>query len=125
MVNNNGKVGNVNIILLPGFKGVVLAQLAIKAISLLEAIGAKVDGIVCDGAQTNRRMWTEFGISGIINNVQSYIIHPMDSKRKIFFFSDAPHLLKNVRNKLHDKKFLRVNNIILKQVPTQIIYAIN
>lgn len=49
----------------------------------------------------------------------------MDNKRKIFFFSDAPHLLKNVRNKLHDKKFLWVNNITLKQVPTQIIYTIN
>jgi len=69
-------------------------------------------------------MWSAFGISGVINNVQSYIIHPMDSKQKIFFFSDAPHLLKNVRNKLHNKKFLRIN-IILKQAPTQIIYTIN
>jgi len=94
-----------NIVLSPGFKGVVLAQLTIKAISLLEAIGAKVDGIVCDGAQTNRRMWSEFGIRGEINNVQNYIIHPMDSKRKIFFFSDAPHLLKNVRNKIMIKNF--------------------
>jgi hypothetical protein len=94
------------------FKGVVLAQLIIKAISLLEVIGAKVDGIVSNGAQTNRRMWSEFGISGEINNVKNYLVHPIDSKRKTFFFSDAPHLLKNVRNKLHDKKFLRVNIIL-------------
>lgn len=75
----------------------------------LESIGAKVDGIVSDRAQTNRRMWSEFGISDVINNVKNYIVHPMDSKRKFLIFSDTPHLLKNVRNKLHDEKFLRVN----------------
>lgn len=96
ILNNDRKVRVTLFHLVLTFKGVVLAQLIIKAISLLEAIGAKVDGIVSDEAQTNRRMWSEFGISGEINHVQNYIVHPVDSRRKIFFFSDAPHLLKNV-----------------------------
>jgi len=57
-------------------------------------------------------MWSEFGISGDLNNLQNYTVHPMSPTRKLFFFSDAPHLIKNVRNKLHDKKILRV--IIIK-----------
>ncbi|KAF0704077.1 Uncharacterized protein FWK35_00031278 [Aphis craccivora] len=34
---------------------------------------------------------------------------PYESNKEIIFFSDAPHSIKNVRNKLHDKKILRVS----------------
>lgn len=91
--------------------GIVLAQLVIKAISLMEAIGATIDGVVSDGAQTNRKMWTELGISGIKGNTHNYIIHPMDDNRKLYMFSDTPHLIKCIRNRLHDKKILRVNKL--------------
>ncbi|KAL5237543.1 hypothetical protein ACI65C_004953 [Semiaphis heraclei] len=59
-------------------KSIILAQLIIKAISLLENSGVKVDGIVSDGAQTNRRLWTELGVSGSINNVKNSFQNPMD-----------------------------------------------
>lgn len=41
-----------------------MAQLVIKAICLLENAGAKVDGLVSDGATSNRKLWSELGISG-------------------------------------------------------------
>uniref|UniRef100_A0A2S2NYW9 Transposable element P transposase n=1 Tax=Schizaphis graminum TaxID=13262 RepID=A0A2S2NYW9_SCHGA len=87
----------------------VLAQLVIKAISILENSGAKIDGIVSDGASTNRKLWIELGISGSMDCVKNSIIHPLDDFRKIFMFSDAPHLIKNVRNRLLNKKSLRIS----------------
>jgi len=77
----------------------------LKAISLLEVAGTQIDGVVSDGAKTNRRMWSEFGVSEDLNNLQNYTIHPVSPTRK-FFFSDAPHLIKNVRNRFHDKELL-------------------
>jgi len=35
----------------------VSAQLVIKAISLLENIGFRIDGIVSDGASIHRKLW--------------------------------------------------------------------
>lgn len=48
--------------------GVVLTQLVIKAISLLEISGVKVDGIVSDGGSTNRKLWRELGVCGKFGN---------------------------------------------------------
>lgn len=90
-------------------KGAVLAQLVLKAIFLLEEAGALVDAVVCDGASTNRSMWKEFGVSGALNGTKHYFTHPVDDTRKVFVFSDAPHLLKCVRNRLHAQKILLVN----------------
>lgn len=42
----------------------MIAQLVLKAITLLENKGLYVHAIVCDGATTNRRMWVELGIDG-------------------------------------------------------------
>jgi len=83
--------------------------LVVKAIALLENAGAKIDGVVSDASSTNRRLWNEFGICGKLGSLNNYIIHPMDKNRKIYFFSDAPHLIKTVRNRLYNSKTLRVN----------------
>lgn len=53
-------------------------------------------------------MWTELGITGDKCQVQNYVIHPMDDTRKLYMLSDAPHLIKCIRNRLYDKKVLRV-----------------
>lgn len=84
-------------------------QLVIKAICLLENAGAKVDGLVSDGATSNRKLWSELGISGEKDSLKNKFNHPFEDKRHIYVFSDAPHLLKNVRNRLYNKKSLRVN----------------
>jgi len=73
-------------------------------------------GVVSDGASSNRKLWSELLISGQRGKVKNTFDHPLDNKRKIFTFSDAPHLIKNVMNRLHNRKSLRVNNINYKCV---------
>lgn len=86
-----------------------MAQLVLKAITLVENTGIIVDGIVCDGATTNKKMWTELGINGTQGNLKNYFLHPLNETRKIFAFSDFVHLIKCVRNRLYNSKSLRVS----------------
>jgi len=65
--------------------------------------------MVSDGSSSNRKLWKLFGISGTRNNLQNIIVHPMNQHRRIYFFSDAPHLIKTVWNRLFNAKTLRVN----------------
>lgn len=87
----------------------------IKAISLLENFGAKIDGIVSDEISTNRKLWVKFGINGTMDDVKNSFIHPLDDTRKIYMFSDATNLIKNVRNRLVNKKSLRVPIYFFKE----------
>lgn len=89
--------------------GEKLAKLLIEAISLLESSGAKIHGIVADGASTNRKTWSELGCSGKMDSsFKNYFEHPTDETRKVYFFSDVPHLIKSIRNRLLSMKKLRV-----------------
>lgn len=74
--------------------GQVLSQLIVKAIILLEKSGAKIHGVITDGAATNRKCWSILGMSGRRHNFKNYFKHPTDADRKIFAFSDTPHLIK-------------------------------
>lgn len=75
---------------------------------LLENSGGKVVGLTSDGATTNRNLWKELGVSGGEENFKNFFENPYDSNRNIFVFSDVPHLMKTVRNRLFQKKQLRV-----------------
>lgn len=86
-------------------KGTVLSQLVLQCILKLEEAGVHIDGIVCDGATTNRTMWKNFGISGVLGHVTNSFEHPYDSSRRVFMLSDAPHLFKCIRNRLYSKMF--------------------
>jgi len=79
-----------------------------KSILLLENVGGKVVGVTNDGATTNRTMWKLLGISANEEDFKNYFENPFDSSRKIFVFSDPPHLMKTIRNRLFEKKQLRV-----------------
>lgn len=93
-------------------KGEDLARLVLKAICLLENAGALIHGVISDGASTNRKMWKILQIDSSIDGLKTYFPHPLDDKRKVFIFSDTPHLIKCVRNRLYDKQYLRVRNIL-------------
>jgi len=80
-----------------------------KCTILLEQAGALIHGIVSDGSQTNRKMWTELGVNGHINSFQNWFHHPLHNDRKIYAFSDESHLIKNVRNKLCNNKTLKAS----------------
>lgn len=84
----------------PGLK---LAQLVIQAIIFVEKAGAIVHGVISDGASTNRKFWKEMGVSGKLSELKWSFNHPTDENRKIFMFSDTPHLMKNVRNRMYGK----------------------
>ncbi|KAH7950304.1 hypothetical protein HPB49_022122 [Dermacentor silvarum] len=88
-------------------KGTVLAQLLLQALVLMEEAGAKIHGFVCDGASKNRSMWSTLGISGNLENCCNAITHPSDPTRKVFAFSDVPHLFKCIRNRLLQQKYLK------------------
>lgn len=65
-------------------------------------------GFISDGASTNRKAWTEFDVSGKFGQSKCYFEHPVDENRKIFVFSDTPHLIKCIRNRLHDEGSYKV-----------------
>ncbi|XP_050060677.1 uncharacterized protein LOC126551448 isoform X2 [Aphis gossypii] len=90
-------------------KGVDLAKLVIRAILLMENAGGQVVGLTSDGATTNRTMWNLLGICPNSENFKNYFENPYDSSRKVFVFSDTPHLLKTIRNRLYEKKQLLVH----------------
>ncbi|KAH6930073.1 hypothetical protein HPB50_008776 [Hyalomma asiaticum] len=89
-------------------KGTILSHLVLQAIVMLEKAGAIVDGIVCDGASTNRKMWSELGVNGKLDETKHFIEHPMCEDRKVYVFSDVPHLFKCIRNRLLKQRLLNV-----------------
>lgn len=89
-------------------KGDVITSLIMKAIVLMEGVGAKIHGVVTDGARTNRKFWSNVGVSGSADDPKSYFQHPMDVKRRVYVFSDTPHLIKCIRNRLESKGVLKV-----------------
>lgn len=89
--------------------GDILAQILLEGIVLLENAGFSVDCVVSDGATWNRSMWTQFGA----NADNPKCPHPCDSDRPLFFVSDFPHLIKNLRNWLLNKSEIKVNNSLI------------
>jgi len=61
-----------------------------EAVILIENSGFFTDAVVTDGAQWNRGMWKELKITPD----QPYFPHFADDTRKLYFFSDFPHLIK-------------------------------
>jgi len=110
---------NINIVtilskikLLPVFiiTGIDLAQLVVKAIILLENADLQVVALTCDGASTNKTMLKILNVTGNKTEFKNYFQNPFNENRKIYVFSDAPHAIKNVRNRLFQNKQSKVNN---------------
>lgn len=93
--------------------GTTLAKLILQAIVVLENAGVYVQGVVSDGASTNKKFWSIFGCSGKIDELKTSFPHPSVADREVFIFSDTPHLIKNVRNRLFNKKQLKVSLLII------------
>ena len=89
---------------------VQLSKLVIAAITAIEKAGGKVMAIVSDGAQTNRNVWTEFGIRGKVDEETVYsFTNPFVNSRQVFVISDVPHLFKCIRNNLYTRTVFKVN----------------
>lgn len=76
-----------------------LYLLVMEAIILLENAGFHVNSVVTDGAAWNRGMWKRFHVS----TDQVSCTHIFDENRRLWFISDFPHLIKNLRNWMTDK----------------------
>jgi hypothetical protein len=97
--------------------GEALYRLVLKALVLLEEHGAIVKSIVCNGAATNKNMWSLAGVYGhtddhkaILNNV---MLHPTNQE-KIYVMGDAPPLIKCIRNHILNTTNVQVFIILLK-----------
>jgi hypothetical protein len=88
--------------------GHILAQIVIEAVVLIENHSFFVDAITTDGAQWNRGMWSEFKVSP----TTPYCSHFVDEARKLFFFSDFPHLVKCMWTWIVNKKEVEVNTLM-------------
>jgi Domain of unknown function (DUF4371) len=73
-----------------------------------QALGDAIDGIVYDGASTNRKALASFGFSGKMDSVCNKMMNPYYESRNIFFMCDVPHLLKAIRNNLLSSKMFRI-----------------
>lgn len=88
--------------------------------SIIKAVymaGYEVVAIVSDMGPTNMGLWRECGISV----EKTHITHPCVQEKKIFFFADAPHLLKLVQNHFFDSGFLLENQYVSKECLDEII----
>lgn len=72
-----------------------------------------VNLVVSDEATTNRKLVSELGMTDEKRKITNTFEHPLNNKRKIFMILDAPHLIKNIRNRLYIKKGLKVNKKIV------------
>lgn len=88
--------------------GTNLSLIILKAITLLEKAGARIHGVICDGGSTNRKFWAEMGVTAKMGNVKNYFEHPTEENRKVYVFSDTPHLMKTIRNRLYNNRTLQV-----------------
>ena len=73
-----------------------------EAIARLERQGLKVLCLTCDGASTNRRLWSihgkdrDLGDKGVLYKVPN--VYAPEASRYLYFISDPPHLIKTTRN---------------------------
>lgn len=83
--------------------GDLLFQPFWEAVRRLEFLGLKVVAATADGASTNRRFFRLHALSS--STMPHCVKNPYTSEdRQIYFFSDAPHLLKTARNALASTK---------------------
>lgn len=87
-----------------GANGTVLSEIIVKCIMALYKCGAIVKNVVGDGASSNKSAYLHLGVSGKLDDGNHFILHPLDSRVKIYFLVDPPHLLKCSKNHLTNHK---------------------
>lgn len=78
-------------------------KILLSLIEKIECTGYHVMAVVHDLGPTNLRIWKEFGIDPLQNKIS--IKNPC-AGREIFFFADAPHMIKLIRNNFIDSGFV-------------------
>lgn len=89
-----------------GYDGKHLKLIIENIIKKAEYIGLSVHSVTSDMGSINQAMWRAFSNIGVHRHslICNSVSHPMDGNRKLFFFADAPHLLKNLRTAIINNK---------------------
>lgn len=86
-------------------KGDLLSKIILEAVMLADKAGLLVDYVTCDAAPWNHKMWKIMGIKGTSREISGKRTHPVDGTRSLHFFSDVPHLVKHIGNRLLQTSF--------------------
>lgn len=81
------------------------------AIQKLHTIGYEVAAVVTDMGGANRGLWGSMGV----NENQPFFVNPCVENKKVYVFSDAPHLIKLFRNHFLDTGILLNKKLLTKQ----------
>ncbi|KAK3923436.1 Transposable element P transposase [Frankliniella fusca] len=95
-------------------------EILTNLIKELYEIGYTVKVCCSDMGGGNQGLLRDLGISP----EKTWIIHPMDSKEKIYFCADAPHCLKLVRNWLLDTGFILGDGTTVSKRPLEALVAL-
>lgn len=83
--------------------------MVVKTILLLENTELQVLGLTSDDASTNKTMFKILGECGNMSNLKNHFENPFNGNCKVFVFFNAPHTIKNIRNRLVNNKVLKVS----------------
>lgn len=63
----------------------------------------------------NIQMWNAFNVAHFKSYICGQIEHPSDLYRKLYFFADVPHLLKNLAQSLLNNQVINLPECIVKK----------
>lgn len=84
-------------------------SLLIEAVNKAYEAGFEVVATVSDCGGGNTGIWSDVDLK----SKRTFILHPQ-TKKKLYLFADAPHVLKLIRNWLVDTGFLLVDGTVVK-----------
>ncbi len=93
--------------------GSVLKDIILSIITKAEHICLNVTTVTSDMGAANQKMWSSFGISVTKSSRIHSIVHPLEDNRKLYFMSDPPHVLKNIRNFLISDQTITLPPVIV------------
>lgn len=86
-------------------------------VAALEMRGVKVLAFICDGASANRGFFALHKLADESNVSEDGVVfwtpNRFDKSRRIYFFSDVPHLIKTLRNNLEKSSVNGTRNLMV------------
>lgn len=77
-----------------------------------EKSGLRVCNIVCDMGPNNQALWSLFGLQASEQNVKNFVVHPIHSDRKLYFTTDVPHLMRDLKSIFRNNKCIYLSESI-------------
>lgn len=99
----------------PSTPGNVVWEELLKIIQKSESIGLSVNFITADMGPVNMGFWKLHGITaGRHSQTKNSIQHPFDPNRRLWFFADPLHILKNILTGLENNRVVYISDDDLK-----------